>query len=185
MLGFGKPSRSREGDRWDIGAAAEQETGRILAGLEAAGWHIRHDLALPGSRANLDHVLVSPCGTAVVVLDTKRWHRGRTTAVVRGRVHCGREDRHRQVEAVASYARRTAGVLSLPAGAVWPLLVVHGSPIVGGRLEARAPGWDGVVHVMGPEWLVPTLAAAPKRRDPARARELAARVDRLLRPYNT
>ncbi|MBT2439784.1 NERD domain-containing protein [Streptomyces sp. ISL-36] len=164
-LGFGKPQRSRSAARrWDIGAEGGQTTGRLLAGLEAFGWHIRHDLALPGSRANLDHVLVSPCGTALVVLDTKRWHRGRTTALVRGRVHRGAEDRHRQVEAVASYARRAAAALGMPAGSVWPLLVVHGSPVAGGRLEARAPGWNGIVHVLGPALLVPTLAAAPRKR---------------------
>ncbi|MFF8610861.1 nuclease-related domain-containing protein [Streptomyces sp. NPDC015346] len=169
--------------RAEHGAAGERMTAGLLGPLEAAGWHIRHDLALPGSRANLDHVLVSPCGSAVVVLDTKRWHRGRTTALVRGRVHCGQEDRHRQVEAVASYARRTAAALGMPTGSVWPLLVVHGSPILGGRLEARAPGWDGVVHVLGPDRLVPTLAAAPRQWDPERGSVLAARVDQVLRAY--
>ncbi|MEU9703046.1 nuclease-related domain-containing protein [Streptomyces sp. NPDC047981] len=185
LLGFQSAGGRMEAEagRWDIGAAAEQETGRLLAGLEAAGWHVRHDLALPGSRANLDHVLVSPCGTAVVVLDTKRWHRGRTTQLLGGRVHCGGEDRHGQIEAVASYARRAAAALGMPDGSVWPLLVVHGSPIVGGRLQARAPQWDGVVHVLGPGWLVPTLAAAPRQRDPQRAAALVGHVDRVLRAY--
>ncbi|WSF22057.1 NERD domain-containing protein (plasmid) [Streptomyces sp. NBC_01353] len=171
--------------RAEHGAEGERMTAGLLRPLEAAGWHVRHDLVLPGSRANLDHVLVSPCGTAVVVLDTKRWRRGWPTQLVRGRVYCGAEDRHRQVEAVASYARRVAVALGLPAGAVWPLLVVHGSPIVGGWLEARAPGWDGVVHILGPGLLVPTLAAAPRQRDPRRAAALAAHVDQVLRPYNS
>jgi Nuclease-related domain len=169
--------------RWTIGGQAEAQTAGMLAQLERMGWNIRHDRALPGSRANLDHVLVSPCGTAVVVLDTKRWHAQKPTAIVGGRVHCGPEDRHRQVEAVASYAKRVGRALGLPDGSVWPLLVVHGSPITGGRLEARAPGWDGVVHVLGPEWLVPTLASAPQARDRRAAAALARRVDELLPPY--
>lgn len=169
--------------RWDLGAAAEEETARMLHALHTRGWSILNDRALPGSRANLDHVLVSPCGTAVVVLDTKRWHAQKPTWLVRGRVCCGAEDRHGQIEAVAGYAARVARVLGMDAGAVWPLLVVHGSRIVGGRLEARAERWPGPVHVLGPEWLVSTLAAAPKVRDPRRAGELAQRVGRVLPPY--
>jgi hypothetical protein len=155
----------------------------MLGALEVQGWRVFHDRALPGSRANLDHVLVSPCGTAVVVLDTKRWHAQRQTVLLRGRVHCGAEDRHGQIEAVARYASRVAQAVGVPAGSVWPLLVVHGSPIPGGRLEARADAWSGPVWVLGPDWLVPTLAAAPDGRDPARAAALAARVAGVLPPY--
>jgi hypothetical protein len=185
VFGFRVPGGSNEAvaARWDLGAAAEQQTARMLHALHARGWHILNDRALPGSRANLDHVLVSPCGTAVVVLDTKRWHAQRPTWLVRGRVYCGTEDRHRQVEAVASYAARVARVLDMPVGSVWPLLVVHGSRIADGRLQARAEAWPGPVWVLGPEWLVPTLAAAPAGRDPRRAGELHARVARVLPVY--
>ncbi|MFE9758270.1 hypothetical protein ACFYPP_33570, partial [Streptomyces microflavus] len=109
--------------------------------------------------------------------------RGRTTTMVGGRVHCGTDDRQAQVDAVASYARRVFRALGLPGVVVWPLLVIHGSPIAGGRLEASAPDWDGVVHVLGPARLVPTLAAAPKLHDPARVAAVVARVDRVLLPY--
>jgi hypothetical protein len=169
--------------RWDLGAAAEEATAGMLQALHRQGWHMLHDRALPGSRANLDHVLVSPCGTALVVLDTKRWHAQRSTCLVRGRVHCGTEDRHGQVEAVARYAVRVAQEVGLDARSVWPLLVVHGSPVTGGRLEARASAWQGPVWVLNPGWLVPTLAAAPAGRDPGRAAALAARVTQVLPPY--
>ncbi|MFB8122051.1 nuclease-related domain-containing protein [Streptomyces bacillaris] len=169
--------------RWEHGAAGEAATARLVAALGSQGWVIRHDLRMPGSRANLDHLLVSPCGTAVVVGDSKHWHRGRTTALVGGRVHCGADDRQAQVDAVARYAARVSRALNLPGVVVWPLLVVHGSPIAGGHLEASAPGWDGVVHVLGPARLVPTLAAAPKVYDPSRAAAVVARVDRVLTPY--
>lgn len=184
-LGFRVPGGANEAvaARWDLGAAAEATTAGMLRRLEAYGWKILHDRALPGSRANLDHVLVSPCGTAVVVLDTKRWHAQKPTWLVRGRVFCGTEDRHRQVEAVASYATRVARVLDMPTRSVWPLLVVHGSRIAGGRLQARAEAWPGPVWVLGPDWLVPTLAAAPGGRDPRRAEELHARVARALPAY--
>lgn len=169
--------------RWEHGAAGEAETARLVAPLVSHGWVVRHDLRMPGSRANLDHLLISPCGTAVVVLDSKNWHRGRTTSMVGGRVHCGTDDRQDQVDAVARYASRVARALGLPGVVVWPLLAVHGSPIAGGRLEASAPDWGGVVHVLGPARLVPTLAAAPKVHDRVRAAAVAARVDRVLLPY--
>lgn len=104
-------------------------------------------------RPGVDHVLVSPCGTAVVVLDTKAWRRSWPTRLTGGRVCCGAEDRHREVEKVAGY------------------------------LEARAAGWDGPVWVLGPELLVPTLLAAPAGRSARRAAGVAARVDEVLRPY--
>ncbi|MCL8016904.1 nuclease-related domain-containing protein [Streptomyces sp. AS02] len=168
---------------WDRGAEGEAATASLLAQLRTYGWEVRHDVRLPGRRFNLDHVLISPCGTAVVVLDTKVWHRGWTTDLVRGRVHCGVQDRHEQVEKVAGYASAVQAALGLRSVVVWPLLVVHGSPIAGGRLEVRVPGWDGVVHVLGPDYLVPTLATAPKVRDVRRAAAVVARVDSVLRPY--
>ncbi|MFG2276724.1 nuclease-related domain-containing protein [Streptomyces chartreusis] len=168
---------------WDRGAAGEQATAVLLAQLVARGWEVRHDVRLPGRRFNIDHVLISPCGTAVVVLDTKAWHRGRPTALVRGRVHCGTQDRHEQVVKVAGYADAVQAALGLSGVTVWPLLVVHGSPITGGRLEVRVPGRDGPVHVLGPGYLVPTLAVAPRVRDPRHAEAVAARVDVVLRPY--
>lgn len=184
-LGLDGKQRRREAvaARWDIGAQAEADTARLLAPLEAQGWHVFHDRRLPWGRANIDHVLVSPCGTALVVLDTKRWHKGFPTALIGGRVHCGDQDRHDQVDAVARYAARVGELLNLPAGSVWPLLVVHGSPIAGGRLEARAREWAGVVHVLGPTWLVPTLAGAPTGRDAFRAARLASWVESALPAY--
>lgn len=170
---------------WDRGAQGEEATARMVAQLLALGWKVRHDVRLPGRRFNLDHVLVSPCGTAIVVLDTKVWHRGWPTVLVRGRVHCGAEDRHDQVVKVAGYAAAVQKALALPGVVVWPLLVVHNSPVQGGVLTVRAPeaGWPGPVYVLSPPYLVPTLASGPKVRDPARAAAVTARVDVVLRPY--
>ncbi|MET8585670.1 nuclease-related domain-containing protein [Streptomyces collinus] len=171
--------------RWERAAAAERATARLLSWrLWWRGWRVLHDRRLPGhGRANVDHVLVSPCGTAVVVLDTKAWRRTWPTHLVDGRVHCGVEDRHREAEAVARYAVTVGRLLGLPAGAVWPVLVVHGSPVAGGRLEARVRGWAGPVWVLDPDTLVPTLARAPHGRDRRRAALLAAHAARTLPPY--
>jgi hypothetical protein len=73
---------------WRHGAQGERRTARLLAPLERRGYQVFHDLAVPGSAANVDHVVVGPTG--VFVIDSKRyrgqlrylggqlWHGGRT-----------------------------------------------------------------------------------------------------------
>jgi hypothetical protein len=39
---------------WQRGAAGERRTARLLASLERHGWAVLHDLAIPGSQANID-----------------------------------------------------------------------------------------------------------------------------------
>jgi len=180
-------------DQWKRGAAGEAATARLLRRLDGPwwlswlvralgrGWHVRHDLRLAGRRFNVDHVLVSPCGTAVVVADTKSWHRGRPTVLVDGRVRCG-NDRHDQVEAVARYARLVEAALNLPGVAVVPLIVVHGSPVVPGGLEAPVSG--GTVWVLGAGEVVRRLREAVQTLpDRHRAQAVDARVKAVLSPY--
>jgi hypothetical protein len=73
---------------WRHGADGERRTARLLAPMERHGFQVFHDLAVPGSPANVDHVVVGPTG--VYVIDSKRyrghlhysaghlWHGGRT-----------------------------------------------------------------------------------------------------------
>jgi len=170
--------------RWERGAAAERDTARLLRWLRWRGWRVLHDRGLPGhGRANLDHVAVSPDGENVVVFDTKGWRRSWPTRVVAGRLHCGGEDRHGEAEKVARYAGTVARLLGVPEGAVWPVLVIHGSPVAGGRVQVGVAGRSGPVHILAAEELVPVLKAAPAGRNRAAKKALAARVDQVLRPY--
>ena len=74
-------------DRWARGAAGEQATAALLARLAPSRWTVLHDLAVPGSRANIDHLVIGPTGLWVV--DTKafrgsvkaRWGRVRVGGV--------------------------------------------------------------------------------------------------------
>ena len=45
---------SSEVSAWRRGAVGERRTARLLGPLERHGWAVLHDLALPGSRANID-----------------------------------------------------------------------------------------------------------------------------------
>jgi hypothetical protein len=45
---------SPEAVAWRRGAVGERRTARLLSSLERQGWAVLHDLAVPGSSANLD-----------------------------------------------------------------------------------------------------------------------------------
>ncbi len=67
---------SAETAAWRRGARGERRTARRLRPLLRAGWTVLHDVAIPGSRANGDHLLIGPPG--VFLVDSKAWH-GRIT----------------------------------------------------------------------------------------------------------
>lgn len=167
--------------RWKLGGKAEKKTARIVRRLRWRGWRIRHDLRLAGRRFNVDHVLVSPCGTAVVVADTKRWHAGQPIAVPDGRLWCGLEDRHGEAEKAARYAALVGQALGMPDAAVWPVLVIHGSHVPGDHVQAVTA--HGMVQVIAAGQVRRVLRSAPQGWSWVRSRQLAARVDAVLRPY--
>ncbi|GAA3153484.1 nuclease-related domain-containing protein [Streptomyces rectiviolaceus] len=168
---------------WVQGGQGEAATVGLVAPLAASGWHIRHDVRPPWGRGNYDHVLISPDGRAVLVIDSKQWRRNWPTTLKGGRVHCGLEDRHDQVEKAVKHAGQVQELLRMPDVDVLPLLVVHGSLVVGGHLAVRVPGLPAPVYVLASDWLVSTLSAVPFDAAPWRAGEVAARVDQVLRPY--
>jgi hypothetical protein len=53
---------SPETSAWRRGATGERRTARLLRRLEDRGWVVLHDLAIPGSQANIDHLLIGPKG---------------------------------------------------------------------------------------------------------------------------
>ncbi|GHC36932.1 MULTISPECIES: nuclease-related domain-containing protein [Streptomyces rochei group] len=172
--------------RQEQGSIGEQKTALLLSRLPA-GWTVLHDLAVPGRRFNLDHVLIPPSGLGVIVLDSKKWRRTWTTTLVRGRVQCGEQDRHEQIVRFAGYVSGTAAALGVPAGMLMPVIVVHGSPVAGGRLDVPVPAWERTVHVLAADVLVDVLAGMPGGRGPVQpaAVDLAARVRRTLPQYGS
>jgi hypothetical protein len=65
---------SPDAGAWRRGAAGERRTAHLLGHLGQQGWAVLHDLAIPGSQANLDHLVIGPGG--VFVIDSKQY-RGR------------------------------------------------------------------------------------------------------------
>lgn len=99
---------------WETGAVGEERLGSRLDRLREEGIAVFHDRRIPGSRANIDHIVITSGG--VHVIDAKR-HKGRPALhvsgglfrprteklLVRGRDRSGMVDRVlRQVDAVTS-----------------------------------------------------------------------------------
>jgi hypothetical protein len=152
---------------WRRGAAGERRTARLLAPLERHGWAVLHDLAIPGSQANIDHLVIGPGGVAVV--DSKQY---------RGRLHLDRyglvwHGRHllsltlRKVLWEADQADEVLGVADIQVAAV---VAVHGAPIPWGMLQA-----DGATIVLA-QRVPDLLQGLPAMLGPERVAGLADRA---------
>jgi Nuclease-related domain len=150
---------------WRRGAAGERRTARLLAGLERQGWAVLHDLALPGSRANIDHLVIGPGG--VFVIDSKPF-RGRLQFDQSGRLWHGRYPLAPAVRAVSFEADQAALVLVDPDVVVVPILAVHGTQVPWGKVVA-----DGV-PVVAARRLPSMLRRLPRVLGPERVANLAA-----------
>src|SRR5215218_2579697 len=111
---------------WRRGAAGEWRTARLLAPLERQGWAVLHDLAIPGSTANIDHLVIGPGG--VFVIDSKQ-NRGRLHLDPSGRLWHGRYALAPTLRAVSFEADQAAQVLPDPGVAVVPIVAVHSAPV--------------------------------------------------------
>jgi hypothetical protein len=122
---------SPEAIAWRRGAAGERRTARVLAALERHGWAVLHDLAVPGSRANLDHLVIGPGG--VFVIDSKQY-RGRLQLDSSGRLWHGRYPFAPTLQAVSFEADQAAQVLPDPGVVVLPIVAVHGAQVPWGKV---------------------------------------------------
>ena len=138
---------------WRQGASGERRTARLLAPLERQGWAVLHDLAVPGSRANIDHLAIGPGG--VFVIDSKQY-RGRLQLDSSGRLWHGRHPVGSGLQAVSFEADQAAQVLPDPRVVVLPIVAVHGAQVPWGKVVANG---------------VPVVAA---RRLPSLLRQLPA-----------
>jgi hypothetical protein len=116
---------------WQRGAAGERRTARLLDRLTRDGFVVFHDLAIPGSSANVDHLVIGPSG--VFVIDSKQWT---------GSVHQGADGlawhNHyrldRTLETVRWEAKTISRILDTRTAA---LVCIHGAHIHGGGLHAQ------------------------------------------------
>lgn len=144
---------------WDLGARGGERLGRQLTQLASDSLQLLHDRRIPGSRANIDHLAVTPSG--VYVIDAKKY-KGRPHLKVEGglvrprveRLLVGARDCTKLVDGVLEQVDLVRGLLD---GAV----PVHGVlcfveadwPLVGGAFTTRG------VRTLWPKKLYPQLRA--------------------------
>jgi hypothetical protein len=138
---------------WRRGSAGERRTARLLDPLERQGWAVLHDLAVPHSQANIDHLAIGPGG--VFVIDSKQY-RGRLQLDPSGRLWHGRYPLAPTLRAVDFMADQAALVLTDPDVVVVPVVAVHGAQVPWGKVVTQG---------------VPVLSA---RRLPSMLRQLPA-----------
>ena len=145
---------------WEQGAIGEERLGARLDSLAALGIAVLHDRRIPGSKANIDHIAITPAG--IWVIDAKRYKgrpelkaegglfRPRIEKLIVGRRDCTKlvDGVLRQVEIVRELVPEVpvTGTLCF-VEADWPL--------IGGFFSTRG------VHVLSPRRLVKRLAQEP------------------------
>jgi hypothetical protein len=164
---------SPETSAWRRGAAGERRTARLLGRLEQHGWVVLDDLAVPGSAANIDHLVIGPGG--VVVIDSKQY-RGRLQLDPNGLLWHGRHlltMALRTVRWEADQADQVLGVADLQVAAI---VAVHGTRVPCGGVI------DGRVRVLPANLLPDLLRGLPPILPAERIAWLADRARIRFRP---
>jgi hypothetical protein len=149
---------------WGRGSVGERRTARFLDPLERQGWAVLHDLAVPHSQANIDHLVIGPGG--VFVIDSKQY-RGRLQLDRSGRLWHGRYPLAPTLQAVSFEADQAALVLPDPGMAVVPVVAVHGAQVPWGKIVVEG------VPVVAARRLPSMLCALPAVLGPERVAALA------------
>jgi len=117
---------------WRDGARGERATARRLRRLERHGYVVLHDLQVPGSRANIDHLAIGPAG--VFVIDSK-YYRSALQLGGDGMLWYGGYPLTQQLATAVWASVRVAEALQVPPEVpVVPLLIIHRTPIPWGGL---------------------------------------------------
>jgi Nuclease-related domain len=158
---------------WRHGARGERRTARALRPLLRAGWSVLHDVAIPGSRANADHLLIGPPG--VFLVDSKAWH-GHITSGPDGSAWHNGHPMDEVLDTARWEARQVAGALGV---GVLPLLCVHDTKLPWGELYVAG---EPIVPVLTPARLVAELRGLPAHLDQVGVMLLAEHARHQLHP---
>jgi hypothetical protein len=141
---------------WDRGAIGEERLGARLNALAADGLAVLHDRRIPGSKANIDHIAITPGG--IWVIDAKRY-KGRPELKIEGgilrprveKLLVGRRDCTKLVDGVlkqVDVVRDLVGDVPVT-GAL--CFIEADWPLIGGAFSTRG------VHVLWPKRLAKVL----------------------------
>lgn len=161
---------SRDTRAWRDGARGERATARLLRRLDRHGHTVFHDVAVPGTPANADHLVIGPAG--VVLVDSKRYT-GRVWQAPDGRVWHNQYPMDRPLRALrleAAAIQRALGVQ------VRPLVGVHRAHVDVAGLTA------GDIDVLPAGRLPGVLTTAPPQLSQTEVAALVAHARAVLHP---
>ncbi|MEQ6901768.1 nuclease-related domain-containing protein [Nocardioides sp. YIM 152588] len=142
---------------WKTGAIGEERLGEKLNALASDSVRVLHDRRIPGSRANIDHIAVTPSG--IYVIDAKRY-RGRPSLKVEGgllrprteKLLVGTRDCTKVVEGVLKQVDVVRGIVGEQVPVTGVLCFIEADwPLIGGAFTTRG------VEVIWPKKLYPRL----------------------------
>jgi len=164
---WGRPASTKA---WQKGAEGEQGVARRLAGLESKGFRVLHDLGVPRSKANIDHLVIGPTG--VFAVDTKNYT-GRVTWS-KGTLWHGKYPMTKTLETTRWEAEQAGIALGV---AVVPLMCV-----LGAEMPRRTMDVAGVRIVSGGAALVKDIARRPPVMTGGAVDQMATAASATLRP---
>lgn len=142
---------------WDQGAIGEERLGARLNAMGSAGLAVLHDRLIPGSKANIDHIAITPGG--IWVIDAKRY-KGRPELKIEGgilrprveKLLVGRRDCTKLVDGVLKQVDVVRDLVGDDVPITGALCFVEADwPLIGGAFSTRG------VHVLWPKRLTKVL----------------------------
>jgi hypothetical protein len=161
---------SKDTRAWRDGARGERATARLLRRLDRHGHTVFHDVAIPGTPANADHVVIGPA--EVVLVDSKRYT-GRVWQGPDGRVWHNQYPMDRPLRSLRLETAAIGHLLEVP---VRPLVCVHGARVDFAGLMA------GDVEIIPAGRLRASLTGPGPQHRGADVVALVARAHIMLRP---
>jgi hypothetical protein len=145
---------------WDVGALGEERLGNRLNEIASDSLRVLHDRRIPGTRANVDHLAVTPTG--VYVIDAKKY-KGRPQLRVEGgilrprveKLLVGTRDCTKVVDGVLKQVDLARSIVGDDVPLHGVLCFVEADwPLLGGSFTTRG------VEALWPKKLYPKLKAA-------------------------
>ena len=145
---------------WNTGALGEERLGQRLDELASDTLRVLHDRRIPGTRANIDHLAVTPTG--VYVIDTKRYVGQRPSLRIEGgllrprveKLMVGSRDRTKLVDGVLTQVEVVRSIVGVDVPVTGVLCFIDSDwPLIGGAFATRG------VEVLWPKKLGTRLGA--------------------------
>ncbi|GAA4747882.1 hypothetical protein GCM10023350_36000 [Nocardioides endophyticus] len=144
---------------WMTGALGEERLGERLNEISSDTMRVLHDRRIPGTRANIDHIAVTPTG--IYVIDAKKY-KGRPSLRVEGgilrprveKLLVGSRDQTKLVDGVIKQVDIVCSIVGDDVPVTGVLCFIEADwPLLGGSFRARG------VEVLWPKKFYPRLTA--------------------------